>query len=41
MHSVSTKHKITTRIITEAELVSVDDASVYILWTLLFLEWKE
>jgi hypothetical protein len=36
--SVSRKQKLNTRSSTEAELVGVDDASVMILWTKLFME---
>ena len=36
MQSVSSKHKLNTRINAEAELVAVGDASVYILWTVIF-----
>ena len=32
MQSVSRKHKLSTRISTEAELVAVDNESVYIFW---------
>ena len=38
MQSVSRKHKLNIRIITEAELVAVDCESVYILWDVLFIE---
>ena len=38
MQSLSMKQKLNTKASTHAELVGVDDASVYILWTLLFLE---
>ena len=40
MKSVSRKHKLTMRIITYTELVIVVDTSVYILWTVLFIEWQ-
>ena len=40
MQSVSRKQKLNTRIITEAELVAVDDASVCIFWKVLFIEWR-
>ena len=40
MQSVSREKKLNTRRITEAGLVAVDGASVYILWTMLFIEWK-
>ena len=40
MHSVSWKQKLNTRIITQAELLAVDYESVYILWKMLFIEWK-
>jgi hypothetical protein len=36
--SISRKQKLNTRSSTEAELVGVDDASVMILWTKLFME---
>jgi hypothetical protein len=35
---VSRKQKLNTKSSTEAELISVDDISVMILWTKLFLE---
>ena len=38
MQSLSIKQKLNTKASAHAELVGVDDASVYILWTLLFLE---
>ena len=38
MQSVSRKQKMNTRISTEAELVYVDDASVYILQKMSFIE---
>jgi hypothetical protein len=38
IQSLSRKHKLNTRSSTEAELVAVDDASVMILWTKLFME---
>jgi len=38
VQSLSRKQKLNTRSSTEAELVGVDDASVMILWTKLFLE---
>ena len=37
--NLSRKQKLNTRSSTEAELVGVDDASVLILWTKLFLEY--
>ena len=37
VQSISTKQKLNTKSSTEAELVGVDDVSVYILWTKLFL----
>ena len=40
MESVSNKQKLNTSIITGAELVDVDDASVYILWTVLFNKFQ-
>ena len=40
IQSVSSKHKMNTSRSTEAELVSVDDASVYIFWTVLFIEFQ-
>ena len=36
--SVSRKQKLKTKISTEAELVSVDDALSLVLWTKIFLE---
>mgnify|MGYP002176679840 FL=1 len=38
VQSISRKQKLNTRSSTEAELVGVDDVSVMILWTKLFLE---
>ena len=38
--TVSRKQKLNTKISAEAELVAVDDASVYVLWVALFIEWK-
>jgi hypothetical protein len=38
VQSISRKQKLNTRSSTESELVGVDDASVMILWTKLFLE---
>jgi hypothetical protein len=38
VQSVSRKHKLNTKSSTEAELVAVDDISVMILWTKLFME---
>jgi hypothetical protein len=38
VQSVSRKQKLNTKSSTEAELVGVDDISVMILWTMLFLE---
>jgi hypothetical protein len=38
VQSISRKQKLNTRSSTEAELVGVDDASVMILWTKLFME---
>ena len=38
VQSISRKHKLNTRSSTEAELVGVDDVSVMILWTKLFME---
>ena len=38
MQSVSRKQKLNTRINAESELVAVDDASVYIMWKVLFIE---
>jgi hypothetical protein len=38
VQTISRKQKLNTRSSTEAELVGVDDASVMILWTRLFLE---
>ena len=40
MQSVYRNQKLNKGSIKEAELVSVDDASVYILWVALFIEWK-
>ena len=40
MQSFSRKHKVNTRRITEAKLDAVDDASVHILWTVLFIQWQ-
>ena len=40
MQSVTRKQKLNTRSITEFEMVDVDDASVYILWEVLFVEWQ-
>ena len=40
MQSVSREQKINTRSNTKSELVAVEYASVYILWTVLFIEWK-
>ena len=38
MIPVSKKQKLNTKSSTEAELVGVDDVSVYVLWTMLFIE---
>ena len=38
VQSISRKHKLNTRSSTEAELIGVNDASVMILWTKLFME---
>ena len=38
LQSISRKQKLNTRSSTEAELVGVDDISIMILWTRLFLE---
>ena len=38
MIPVSKKQRLNTKSSTEAELVGVDDVSVYVLWTMLFLE---
>ena len=40
IQSFSSKHKMNTSRSTEAELVSVDDASVCIFWTVLFIEFQ-
>ena len=40
IQSVSRKQKLKARISTEAELVAVDDVSIYNLWTVLFIKWK-
>ena len=40
MQSVYRKQKLNTRISIEAELFAVDDKSVYIFCTVLFIEWK-
>ena len=37
MISVSKKQKLNTKSSTEVELVGVDDVSVYVLWTILFI----
>ena len=38
MIPVSKKQKLNTKSSTEVELVGVDDVSVYVLWTMLFIE---
>eukprot|EP00980_Cylindrotheca_fusiformis_P011346 scaffold2624_cov154-Cylindrotheca_fusiformis.AAC.1 len=38
LQTISRRQKLNTRSSTEAELVGVDDAATYILWTKLFLE---
>jgi hypothetical protein len=38
IQSISRKQKLNTRSSTESELVGVDDVSVMVLWTKLFLE---
>ena len=40
MQSVSSKHKLNTRISTDSELVAVGDTSVCISWKVLFIEWE-
>ena len=40
IRSVSRKQKLNTSINIENELVAVDDVLVYILWTVLFIEWQ-
>ena len=40
VQSVSRGNKLNTMSSTEAVLFSVDDASVYIFWKVLFIKWK-
>ena len=40
MRSVFRKQKLNTRSSKGAELVDIDDSSVFILWTVLFIEWQ-
>ena len=40
MQSVYRKYKLNTRISKYDELVAVDDASVYMFWTVSFIEWQ-
>ena len=40
MQSVSRKQKLNMSSSIDAELVAVDNASAYILWTVLFIEWQ-
>ena len=40
MLSLSTKQKINTRSSTEAELVGVDDAMNFVVWSKLFFDWQ-
>ena len=40
MQSVSRKQNLYRSVSTEAELFFVDDISGYIMWTVLFIEWK-
>ena len=38
--SMSTKQKINTKSSTEAELVGVDDAMNFVVWSKLFFDWQ-
>ena len=40
MLSLSTKQKINTKSSTEAELVGVDDAMNFVVWSKLFFDWQ-